>query len=452
MPIEFYCPGCGNLMRTPDETAGRKGRCPTCQLKVQIPASSVAASSSSSVSAVPRTAMAANTSGNSPEPIRFDCGSCGKTLCIAAANAGKKGKCPHCGELMSIPLKSPAAGKRWKGTPKQRSTPSPARSATRAPTPPPPSPIKAGDEKIEFHCSSCHEVVRVGVAAAGKKGRCPRCKAVIQIPLKSTSVSGLQPIPSDGPNTTSPRPQGKPAGTTPGLTPLPSGPSSPSTPSIIGLTPLPSDTSSGLTPLDDSGLTLLDDNCLSPLEPLGPANSGGGQDDGLFGIGVADPAAFQSNDSNPFAAPTAMGVTRRPGRADRPRSGLHTATTVCASLMIAFAGIQMVWIPIDVGSSLSDLPDANRLEIMPEGNRSGPVALDEIFKKFAYVLIGCAELIYLTVLAGAIQMLRFKTWGLGLLASILCMSPCGCLCFLGVPLGIWGIVMLSQGPVRGTFS
>ncbi len=46
MPIEFYCPGCGKLMRTPDETAGRKGRCPNCKIKVAIPLSSVKTSGS----------------------------------------------------------------------------------------------------------------------------------------------------------------------------------------------------------------------------------------------------------------------------------------------------------------------------------------------------------------------------------------------------------------------
>ena len=42
MPIEFHCPGCGKLMRTPDATAGRKGQCPHCGTKVQIPATSLA--------------------------------------------------------------------------------------------------------------------------------------------------------------------------------------------------------------------------------------------------------------------------------------------------------------------------------------------------------------------------------------------------------------------------
>ena len=37
MPIEFVCPGCRNVLRVPDEHAGKQARCPECQLVSQIP-------------------------------------------------------------------------------------------------------------------------------------------------------------------------------------------------------------------------------------------------------------------------------------------------------------------------------------------------------------------------------------------------------------------------------
>jgi hypothetical protein len=37
MPIEFTCPGCQNLLRVPDEHAGKQARCPECQQLSQIP-------------------------------------------------------------------------------------------------------------------------------------------------------------------------------------------------------------------------------------------------------------------------------------------------------------------------------------------------------------------------------------------------------------------------------
>jgi len=44
MPIEFNCQGCGTFIRTPDNSAGKKGKCPKCQTIVQIPAAAPAAS------------------------------------------------------------------------------------------------------------------------------------------------------------------------------------------------------------------------------------------------------------------------------------------------------------------------------------------------------------------------------------------------------------------------
>ena len=38
MPIEFRCSGCNKLLRTPDESAGKKARCPDCGTIVDVPA------------------------------------------------------------------------------------------------------------------------------------------------------------------------------------------------------------------------------------------------------------------------------------------------------------------------------------------------------------------------------------------------------------------------------
>lgn len=38
MPIEFFCPGCSKLLRTPDESAGKKAKCPQCATIVDVPA------------------------------------------------------------------------------------------------------------------------------------------------------------------------------------------------------------------------------------------------------------------------------------------------------------------------------------------------------------------------------------------------------------------------------
>jgi hypothetical protein len=42
MPIRFDCSQCGQLMQTPDESAGKRARCPACQAVVDVPESSAA--------------------------------------------------------------------------------------------------------------------------------------------------------------------------------------------------------------------------------------------------------------------------------------------------------------------------------------------------------------------------------------------------------------------------
>src|SRR2546425_359209 len=38
MPIEFRCPQCAKLLRTPDDTAGKQAKCPECGTLTTIPA------------------------------------------------------------------------------------------------------------------------------------------------------------------------------------------------------------------------------------------------------------------------------------------------------------------------------------------------------------------------------------------------------------------------------
>lgn len=456
MPIEFYCPGCGNLMRTPDETAGRKGRCPTCQLKVQIPAGTVASASSENAAA--RAATISGTSATNSQPIRFNCGSCGKTLSVAAANAGKTGQCPHCSARMSIPNRSSKSATqhetRWKGAPKQQAAPAIARSST--PASPQPAPLlTAGGAKIEFLCSNCREVVRVGSAAAGKKGQCPRCQAVIQIPTKTTTVAGLEPIPGPTPKRNPPqRPTAqKPAAS--GLTPLPSQPNA--TPShsappgeISGLTPLPSEPmpSSGLTPLDSSPLSPLEPLGLTALEPTGIDGLG----DGLFGVDQSDINNPFAEDPGSFRAPAltmGMPVPRKTGRANTgERTGAEIATMICGGCLVFYATAQVIVVILSM--FMQGAAAFSMMERLGEGGNDQARATGFVVGQI--IAVALSGFVMLTILAGGIQMMRFKTWGLCLAACILTMMPCNCFCLLGLPIGIWGTAMLSQSSIKSKFS
>ena len=190
MPIEFPCTGCGKLMRAADAAAGRKGQCPHCGTLVPIPSVSTAGSQNggsrpSSPAAAPRVAPPSPPRGT----MQFDCGRCRRTLSVPAANAGKKGKCPHCGAVMTIPAASataaPPATSKWTGGPAPAAAP------------------------IEFACPFCNRTVRFAGSAAGQTGKCPHCASTIKVPVASAAsaksaalpgASGLAPLTDLGPD------------------------------------------------------------------------------------------------------------------------------------------------------------------------------------------------------------------------------------------------------------
>ena len=57
------------------------------------------------------------------------------------------------------------------------------------------------------------------------------------------------------------------------------------------------------------------------------------------------------------------------------------------------------------------------------------------------------------VLFGAIKMLRLQSHGLVLTALIVAMLPCAtCCCLLGLPFGIWALVVISKPEIKSQFS
>ena len=58
----------------------------------------------------------------------------------------------------------------------------------------------------------------------------------------------------------------------------------------------------------------------------------------------------------------------------------------------------------------------------------------------------------IVVLVGAIQMLRLRTHSLALVGAITAMINIGnCCCLLGLPIGIWSLVVLLRPEVKSAF-
>ncbi|HYG25111.1 MAG TPA: DUF4339 domain-containing protein [Verrucomicrobiae bacterium] len=55
------------------------------------------------------------------------------------------------------------------------------------------------------------------------------------------------------------------------------------------------------------------------------------------------------------------------------------------------------------------------------------------------------------IFVGASKFERFESFGMALTACILAMLPCSLCCVIGLPIGIWGIVVLNQSQVKSQF-
>ncbi len=76
-----------------------------------------------------------------------------------------------------------------------------------------------------------------------------------------------------------------------------------------------------------------------------------------------------------------------------------------------------------------------------------------IFSGGMNVVLGALEVIIgILVIVGAQKMKRLESYGFAMAAAVLSMipylSPC---CCLGLPFGIWAIVVLADGQVRAAF-
>ena len=56
------------------------------------------------------------------------------------------------------------------------------------------------------------------------------------------------------------------------------------------------------------------------------------------------------------------------------------------------------------------------------------------------------------IIFGAFKMKNLQSYGLAFGISILAMLPCQCCCVLGLPFGIWALVVLSKAEVKSQFS
>lgn len=145
----------------------------------------------------------------------------------------------------------------------------------------------------------------------------------------------------------------------------------------------------------------------------------------------------------PAMVATVAPVTGGRGRAEQLVRGPAIGLIVTAALGMAAMAISIVF---NLAGVSFGPPPAN---MTPEMARvmhmfAGGVGV-------AANLFGIAVGIF--IIYGAIKMQQLTQYGIGLAASILAMVPCfSPCCLLGLPIGIWALVVLSQPEVRTHFA
>jgi hypothetical protein len=158
-------------MQTPVSVAGKKGRCQDCNTVMVIPCLPPASGvwsdfDESRIYLIAGAELATMSDGL--KAVRFSCLRCGKRLWLPNRQTHKKAECAGCALVMRL---STAASV---GT-------------TSADA------IHQVDDSIRFKCPECQHAVHIESEFANKKGRCPECDAVIDIPGFSKMMRDSNP-------------------------------------------------------------------------------------------------------------------------------------------------------------------------------------------------------------------------------------------------------------------
>jgi hypothetical protein len=125
------------------------------------------------------------------------------------------------------------------------------------------------------------------------------------------------------------------------------------------------------------------------------------------------------------------------------------ALLITAIIGILVSGYFLVGaLTIDVNQAMEQAKKANP-QIKPEEARP---LIENVSKAFAFTS-GIGIFLGLVILVGALKMKNLQSRGLAITSSILamipCISPC---CVLGLPIGIWSLVVLGQPDVKQAFA
>jgi predicted Zn finger-like uncharacterized protein len=162
-----------------------------------------------------------------------------------------------------------------------------------------------------------------------------------------------------------------------------------------------------------------------------------------------DDDAYEGRDNDADEPPRRRRRRKRNRISDRYREDALAAVSAPAICLIVFASlsvaVNLAHIAIRVlGSQVAAAPPPG-----PQGQQFAQGIL--IGTILGNVANGIGIFLQVLVILGAIRMKQLKSYGLAMTASIVAMLPCGVCCLLGLPFGIWSLVVINRPDVKECF-
>ncbi len=129
---------------------------------------------------------------------------------------------------------------------------------------------------------------------------------------------------------------------------------------------------------------------------------------------------------------------------DRARAASQVAPPAIALMVLGGLGLLA-----DLGGLLVHVLGASVGAFAP---RLGDERIVRVFSGgvgIAFALFGIV--LYGLMVLGALKMKALEGYALAMTAAIIAMLPCSCCCFVGVPIGIWALVVLLDANVKAAF-
>jgi hypothetical protein len=138
----------------------------------------------------------------------------------------------------------------------------------------------------------------------------------------------------------------------------------------------------------------------------------------------------------------------------RPRSRRRRAQSSVTPPAIALMVVGAIYVCVNLGVLVLRIINFSSVINQPPPFGAGDPASVTQFKFGVYLGFGIELLGLLLgglIILGAIQMKNLSSFSLAMTASIVAMIPCHYCCLLGIPFGIWSLIVLLSEDVKSSF-